>query len=258
MSTWVIYAGVAITPEDEISDAAILVEGGRIAAIGSREEIGRPSGADFYDAGTAVAVPGFVDVHVHGAGGHDVMEATPAALDTIAATLARHGTTSFVATTVTASRDALCRSAVGIAKRISASRNRAASRGILAEILGIHFEGPFISKARRGVHPEQWIAAPSVQLLNRLIEAADGAAKILTLAPGIARRFGTRRRSSCRELARLAGPHRRHVRPGRRGDLAGRYARRARFQCDAPIFASRHGRDRRCAHLARSYGGIDR
>jgi N-acetylglucosamine-6-phosphate deacetylase len=183
MTTWVIYAGVAITPEDEISDAAILIEGSRIAAIGSREEIGRPEGADFYDAGAAVAVPGFVDVHIHGAGGHDVMEATPTALDTIAATLARRGTTSFVATTVTASPDALCRSAAGIAKHMAASRNRAASRGILAEILGIHFEGPFISKARRGVHPEQWIAAPSLPLLSRFIEAAGGTAKILTLAP---------------------------------------------------------------------------
>lgn len=180
---WLIHAGVAITPADEVSGAAILVEGSRIVAVGSRTDIHKPADAEFFDAGESVLTPGFIDLHVHGAGGHDVMEATPAALDTIAATLARRGTTSFVATTVTAPVEALCRSASGIASYIAERRGKHSSRGTYAEILGIHFEGPFISKARRGVHPEQWIAAPSTDLLKRLFDAAEGTTRILTLAP---------------------------------------------------------------------------
>ena len=66
-------------------------------------------------------VPGFVDVHIHGAGGHDVMEGDERALDRITSTVARHGTTSIVATTVTAPVDETCRSLEGIARYIRSS-----------------------------------------------------------------------------------------------------------------------------------------
>jgi N-acetylglucosamine-6-phosphate deacetylase len=130
-------------------------------------------------------VPGFVDVHVHGAGGHDVMEATPGALNVIAETLARGGTTSFLATTVTAAPDALCQSATGIAKYIVAQSQNGGLSKQCAEILGIHFEGPFISPARRGVHPAEWIASPSLELLARMLNSSAGTARLLTLAPEV-------------------------------------------------------------------------
>ncbi len=183
MTTSVIFARTAITPREEIGDAAITIEGGRIAAVASRAGFIVPSGASVFDAETATIAPGFVDLHIHGAGGHDVMEATPAALDAIAAAIVQHGTTSFVATTVTASPEALCRSAAGIANYMNQPRPEKTRRSAVAQILGIHFEGPFISHARRGVHPEQWIAAPSLPLLGKLLKAAGGAARIITLAP---------------------------------------------------------------------------
>jgi len=109
------------------------------------------------------------------------MESSASSLDTIAATLGRYGTTSFVATTVTASPEDTCRSIEEIAKR--SEDQFSAANGAKAEILGIHFEGPFISPARRGVHPLEWIATPSKQLLDRFLSCARGNGRILTLAP---------------------------------------------------------------------------
>ena len=189
MQTTVIHAGRILTPDEEINDAIILVEGSRIAAIGHRDEIRVPPDAVDYVAAEMTVVPGFVDVHIHGAGGHDVMEATAPALDRITATVARHGTTSLVATTVTAPVDETCRSLEGIARYIRSHeqlKETEENGRLAAEFVGIHLEGPFISHARRGVHPPDSIARPSVEILQKFLDAADGLVKIVTIAPEIA------------------------------------------------------------------------
>src|ERR1700674_2129612 len=103
MSTTLIHAGRAFTPTTEINDAGILIREGVIEAIGPRAGMSLPAGGQEIRDTEKTAVPGFMDVHIHGAGGHDVMEGSAEALEIIAATVARHGTTSIVATTVTAS-----------------------------------------------------------------------------------------------------------------------------------------------------------
>jgi len=185
MPSCAIFPERVLTPQREIRDAVVIVEGSRISAVGPRDEVAIPANAKRIEARGTTLVPGFVDVHVHGAGGHDVMEATPEALATVAETLARGGTTSFLATTVTAAPDALCNSAAGIAKYVAAQSQNSGHTRPRAEILGIHFEGPFISPGRRGVHPLEWIAAPSQKLFARMLESAAGTARILTLAPEI-------------------------------------------------------------------------
>jgi len=175
-----LHTGRALTPLAEIPEALILVEDGRIRSIGPRTGVVLPPGATEIDARGFVAVPGFVDVHVHGAAGHDVMEGSPEALAGVGECLARHGTTSFSATTVSAGIDGTLRSLEGLAGAI---RAQAASAPRAAECLGIHLEGPFLNPARRGVHPAEQLIPPSPATLARLLSAAQGFARILTLAP---------------------------------------------------------------------------
>lgn len=186
MPSILLHASRALTPLEEIHDAALLIEDGVFTFIGRRDALRAPRDARLIDAADKLVVPGFVDVHIHGAGGHDVMEASADALSAVAATVARHGTTSFVATTVTANPDIICRSAQGIAQYIKKQKHPASSArrsDSAAEVLGIHFEGPFISPARRGVHPQEWLALPSADMLELFFSSADGTARILTLAP---------------------------------------------------------------------------
>jgi len=180
MSTALLHVRRAFTPLTEIADAGILIRDGVIEAIGPRSGLTLPNGAKEVSAMEKIAAPGFVDVHIHGAGGHDVMEGTVEALRTVAKTVAAHGTTSFVATTVTADPDAIVRASEGISKYIAVQPR---AEDCHAEVLGVHFEGPFISPVRRGVHPTEWLKLPSAELLERFVNAAGGHALILTIAP---------------------------------------------------------------------------
>ena len=156
----------------------ILIEDGRIDSIATRESFEIPTGAKVLDYPGATLGPSFFDVHFHGAAGHDVMEATPQAIDTIGRFLAARGTANYLATTVTASLDATFRALDGLANQIA----KLPQPGI-ARPLGIHLEGPFLSHAKKGVQPAEHLLAPDISTFDRLVDAGRGHIRLMTLAP---------------------------------------------------------------------------
>jgi len=162
-----------------IPDPLVDIEDGRVDSIASRANTPLSSDSRHLDYPGATIAPSFFDVHIHGAAGHDVMEATPEALTTIGRFLASRGTGRFLATTVTAPVDATLRSLSGLAKLL----NQPPSTPKAAQPIGIHLEGPFLSHLKRGVHPPTLLQAPDIALFDRFYDAAEGHIRLLTLAP---------------------------------------------------------------------------
>jgi N-acetylglucosamine-6-phosphate deacetylase len=164
-------AGLLDSPMLEIED-------GRIVSVSTRAEGKLPYGAHVLDFPGATLAPAFFDVHIHGAKGHDVMEATPVALAAVGSFLAARGTGSFLATTVTAPLDATLRSLSGLAKLLAQPAAEGRARPV-----GIHLEGPFLSHTKRGAQPAEHLLAPDIATFDRLFEAAEGRILLMTLAP---------------------------------------------------------------------------
>ncbi len=138
--------------------------------------------AELHEFKGAMLAPAFFDVHIHGAAGHDVMEATPEALGAVGRFLAARGTGSYLATTVTAPLDMTLRALEGLAELIDHPERIDADGGAALPI-GIHLEGPFLSHAKCGVQPKEHLLEPDVATFDRLYEAAGGHARLMTLAP---------------------------------------------------------------------------
>ncbi len=158
-----------LTPTDTIDYPVItLTPDGLIADISSDPSI----------TSEDTLTPTFLDIHTHGCANHDVMEATPAAFAAINHFLATKGVGRYLATTVTAPIDQTLRSLEGIANAIESPAQPGQ-----ASPIGIHLEGPFISHAKRGVHPPADILAPSIALFDRFHQASRGHIRLITIAP---------------------------------------------------------------------------
>jgi N-acetylglucosamine-6-phosphate deacetylase len=161
-----------------LENPVVVVEDGRIDTIAVHAAYEVAEGERVVEFPLATLAPAFLDVHTHGAAGHDAMEATPEALDAISAFLAAHGTGSFLATTVTAPLDATLSALTRLAKLIEKQTADGHARAI-----GIHLEGPFLSHIKRGAHPPEYLLAPDIAIFDRLYDAAEGHVRLMTLAP---------------------------------------------------------------------------
>ncbi|MGY1997924.1 N-acetylglucosamine-6-phosphate deacetylase [Streptomyces rochei] len=160
-----VLAGARVVlPTGTVNDGRVIVDGTRIADTA-------PPGADVVDVSGHWVVPGFVDLHNHGGGGASFAGGTAEDVLRGVETHRRHGTTTVVASAVTGDLDFLARHAGMLAEL--------AQQG---EIAGIHFEGPFISPCRKGAHDEQLLRDPDPAEVRKLVDAAHGHAKMMTLA----------------------------------------------------------------------------
>lgn len=157
-----------------IVTASIGIENGIITYIGNdADKITEP----FPFSDGQVVLPGFIDEHIHGAGGCDAMDKSIDALSTIATSLAKEGTTAFLATTMTQSEENILGALSSVKDYISKNPDDG------AKLLGVHLEGPFISELHVGAQPLEYVKTPSVETFKKYYEASGNSIKIVSLAP---------------------------------------------------------------------------
>ena len=151
--------------------ADVLVEGGRIAAVGKDLK-----GPKKIDARGALLAPGFVDLHIHGCRGDDTMDGGDA-VRRMAEWLPGTGVTGFLPTTMCDSLENTREALSGVKRAMEAPGG--------AAVLGCHLEGPFLNAARKGAQPERFVKAPSLDAYARIVEGYEALPRILTIAPEV-------------------------------------------------------------------------
>lgn len=162
----------ALLPSGLRPDTDVLIEDGVISRVGAGLAC---AGAETYDAAGRIVAPGFIDVHVHGAGGAMCESGDPEQVRKISASLVTFGVTGFLATLATMPPEALRAAVAAVAEVMGAEPG--------ARILGIHLEGPHLSPLRAGAQPAAFMRPPSIDELDALQEIAGGEIRLVTIAP---------------------------------------------------------------------------
>lgn len=168
-----IINGRIITLDTVLDGHTLVIEAGKIAAIVPAESV--PPASEILDAQGLWVAPGFIDVHVHGGDGHDTMDATPQAIHSMARFFARHGVTSYFPTTMSAPAEAIARAIANVAACPQPEDG--------AQHLGVHVEGPYLSKDYPGAQNPDVLRLPDPQEYTGWFES--GVVRLITAAPEI-------------------------------------------------------------------------
>ncbi|SMQ65996.1 N-acetylglucosamine-6-phosphate deacetylase [Bacillus sp. OV166] len=176
----ILLKGVQVYSEDIlIENGFIKINNGKIVEIGSMEELEKENEFEIIELpGHYKAIPGLIDVHIHGVNGADTMDATKEALDIMVTALPKEGTTSFLATTMTQEGKQIENALINAGQYIEEQQSIGK-----AEILGLHLEGPFVNSKRAGAQPIQHIIDPDLALFQKWQNLTNGNIKLVTLAP---------------------------------------------------------------------------
>ncbi len=161
------------SPDQRIDNADVLVEAAQITQVGVRGQIDRPHTARVIDAAGLLLVPGFIDLQLNGAFGHD-FTASPNTIWPVAAGLPRFGVTAFLPTIITSPPEA-----VAEAQRILTGQKPEGYQG--AEPLGLHLEGPFLNPTKKGAHNPAYLRTPDRSLISDW--TPEQGVRLVTLAP---------------------------------------------------------------------------
>lgn len=171
-----IINGAVVTPDKILSPGIVLVEDGLIQFVGAMTDAEPATNAQIIDATGQFVLPGFIDTHVHGSGGDDVMTDGAAGIQRAGRNMLRYGTTAWLPTTIAARHEE-------ILFAIAETRQAENSSEIMANILGLHLEGPYINLKFKGAQPDEGIRDPNFDELDELLKSAEGRIKVMTLAP---------------------------------------------------------------------------
>ncbi|ETI66828.1 N-acetylglucosamine-6-phosphate deacetylase [Neobacillus vireti] len=176
----ILLKGIQVyTEKNMIEKGYVRIKGQKIMEIGSIDQLTNEDECEVIELPASFkAIPGFIDVHIHGVNGADTMDATKEALDTMVRALPKEGTTSFLATTITQEGKQIERALINAGHYIEGQQSVGK-----AEILGLHLEGPFVNAKRAGAQPIQHIIDPDLALFKEWQELTKGNIRLVTLAP---------------------------------------------------------------------------
>ncbi len=173
------YIGKLVFTDRLLPRGIVVVEGENIFSVSDLRKAAVDTSFEILDLGENFIAPGFIDLHLHGALGKDILDADIESLKTIASYQARYGVTGFVGATMSTSVDSLVRALEEI--------KAAQSLSLESEILGVYIEGPFINVNKKGAHSSQFVGNLNEEETNRILDALDGLTAIFPLAPEIPR-----------------------------------------------------------------------